>query len=394
MIGLLSQGLDQCGSKYMAKLGILIRRKKILGVLLCFSAFVILWMTGCSKQETPAKEGILIGLSLDSIVVERWQRELEILVATVNELGAEIDVQIANEDILKQSEQINYLIDRKVDVLIIVPNDARAFYDDISRADKNGIDVIAYDRLIMHPDVDLYVSFDNVEIGKGIAGRLMDELVRKDDSYLGTEEEGQDVEVVTSENDKPYRLLIINGDPKDNNSLLLNKGFYESIQSYIDEGVIEIVDETWAIEWREQYAKDLVEKHLTNGERIDGIIAANDVLATGAIEILAKWRKAGDVLVVSQDAELSACQRIVEKTQLATAYKPIYDLASTTAKVAVNMAKGEKIIANDTIYNDYDNIPYLKLDAYVVDFDNMESIIIESGFHRKEDIYRNIDTGK
>lgn len=343
-------------------------------------------LLACSKTGNDKKEGITIGLSLDSIVVERWQRELEILVATVDELGAQLDVQIANESIEKQTEQIEYLIDQKVDVLIIVPKDARAFYDVIAEADRNGIDVIAYDRLIMHPDVDLYVSFDNMEIGKGISQRLVDELLSKTEARQLGEEPEQPVQ--------PFNLLIINGDPKDNNSILLNKGFYEAIGPHIESGLIKVVDETWANEWREQVAKDLVENQLASGERIDGIIAANDVLATGAIEVLAKWRKAGEVIVVSQDAELSACQRIVEGTQLATAYKPIYDLASTTAKVAVSMAKGEKVIANDTIFNEFESIPYLKLDAYVVDLANMESVIIKSGFHRKEDIYRNITNGK
>ncbi len=337
---------------------------------------ILIVLTACTEKVNSKKEDILIGLSLDSIVVERWQRELEILVATVDELGAHLDVQIANESIEKQTEQIKYLIEEGVDVLIIVPKDARAFYDVISEAKRNGIDVIAYDRLIMHPDVDLYVSFDNLEIGKGISQRLVEELALK------------------AQQEESFNILIINGDPKDNNSVLLNKGFYEAIQEPMDSGRITVVDETWANEWREQYAKDLVEKQLASGVRIDGIIAANDVLATGAIEVLAKWRHAGDVLVVSQDAELSACQRIVEGTQLATAYKPIYDLASTTAKVAVSMARGEKVIANETIYNGYESIPYLKLDAYIVDLTNMDDVIVKSGFHRREDIYRNITNGK
>lgn len=358
---------DSMTGKKLMRLGIL--------VFILLGAF-----TACSKdKQVDSDDKILIGLSLDSIVVERWQRELEILVATVNELGAEIDVQIANESIDKQTEQIKYLINRHVDVLIVVPNDAKAFYDVMSEAERNGIDVIAYDRLIMHPDIDLYISFDNVAIGKGISQRLMDQF--KSDAASVPEEEFT-----------PYRLLIINGDPKDNNSKLLNQGFYEAIQPYIEDGLITVVDETWANEWREQYAKDLVEEYLSKGERIDGIIAANDVLATGAIEVLSKWQKAGSVYVVSQDAELSACQRIVENTQLATAYKPIYDLATTTAKIAISMAKGEKVLANDSIYNEYVTVPFLKLDAYVVDMDNMDSVIIKSGFHRKEDIYRNIDT--
>ncbi len=371
-------------------------------MLIVVLVILSLALTACSKKGNADKEGILIGLSLDSIVVERWQRELEILVATVDELGAQLDVQIANESIEKQTEQIKYLIDQEVDVLIIVPNDARAFYDVIAEADRNGIDVIAYDRLIMHPDVDLYVSFDNMEIGRGISQRLVDELLikleeRQNDASISEDVNNENLNKDENQGQQmpqPFNLLIINGDPKDNNSILLNKGFYETIQEHIDSGLINVVDETWANEWREKYAKDLVEKQLAAGVKIDGIIAANDVLATGAIEVLAKWRKAGDVIVVSQDAELSACQRIVEGTQLATAYKPIYDLASTTAKIAVGMAKDEKIIANDTIYNEYESIPYLKLDAYVVDLDNMETVIIKSGFHRKEDIYRNITDGK
>lgn len=337
-------------------------------------------LSSCSKVIPKNKEGVLIGLSLDSIVVERWQRELEILVATVNELGAEIDVQIANESIEKQNEQINYLIDKEVDVLIIVPNDAKGFYDAISEAKRRGIKIIAYDRLIMHPDIDAYISFDNVGIGKGIAQRLIEAL--------------KEVPKVDDEDDPlVHNLLIINGDPKDNNSNLLNTGFHDVIDDYVDDGFVNIVEEIWANEWREQFAIDLVEKHLSDGVRIDGIIAANDVLATGAIEVLSKWRKAGEVLVVSQDAELSACQRIVEKTQLATVYKPIYDLATTAAKVAVGMAEGEKLITNDAIYNGYLNVPYLKLDIHVVDLDNMENVIINSGFHREEDIYRNITEG-
>ena len=342
-----------------------------------FLLIMMISLMGCSQTTDQQNDGVLIGLSLDSIVVERWQRELEILVATVNELGAEIDVQIANESLEKQNEQIKYLIDKKVDVLIIVPNDAKGFYDAISEAKRNGIQIIAYDRLIMHPDIDLYISFDNIEIDKGISKKLIEEL---NNSPI-LDDEGQL---------EAYNLLIINGDPKDNNSKLLNEGFYESLSTPIEQGTVRIVEEVWANEWREQFAKALVEKHLTNGTRIDGIIAANDVLATGAIEVLSKWRKAGEVLVVSQDAELSACQRIVEEMQLATAYKPIYDLASMTAKVAVSMANGEKLIANDSIYNGYINVPYLKLDAYVVDLDNMEAVIIKSGFHRKEDIYRNL----
>jgi D-xylose transport system substrate-binding protein len=60
-----------------------------------------------------------------------------------------------------------------------------------------------------------------------------------------------------------------------------------------------------------------------------------------------------------------------------------------TAKLAIEMAKGNKIDTEDTIFNQYREIPFVKLNAFVVDESNMEEIIIESGFHRKEDVYLN-----
>ncbi|MCD4714223.1 MAG: substrate-binding domain-containing protein, partial [Clostridiales bacterium] len=283
-------------------------------------------MTGCTAEPSePVEDDVIkIGISFDSFVVERWQREMEILVATATELGAKVDVQIANEDIEKQIEQIRYLIAQNVDVLIIVPKDAEALSPAIDEAYRNGIKIIAYDRLIIHPDLDLYISFDNEAIGENISERLI--------GALKLEEEAP-----------PKQILIINGDPSDNNSSLLNIGFHKKIDPLIEIGEVEILEEIWANEWREQYAKDVVENHLSLGHHIDGIIAANDVLATGAIEVLSKWQMAGDVFVVSQDAELSACQRIVEGTQLATVFKPINELAITTAKIAIEMAKGNKV---------------------------------------------------
>lgn len=344
-------------------------RRFIIGMMV----MAIILITGC-KQELEEKITVeehlpKIGISFDTLVVERWQRDMEILVGTLTEMGAEVDVQLANEDKNKQIEQVRYLIDQKVDVLIIIPNDAYALTTVIDEAQKAGIKVISYDRLIRNAEVDLYISFDNVGIGEDLADRLLKGL--SDEVKLN--------------------LMIINGDPKDYNSTMLNEGFYNILTPLIEEGLVEIIEEDWAPEWREQYARDAVERSLNQGKTVDGIIAANDVLAMGAIETLSKWQLAGDVKVVSQDAELSACQRIVEGSQLASVYKPISDLAVATAKAAYKMANNEKVESSFTIDNGLMAVPYLKLKASVVDRENMQSLIIDSGFHRKEDVYLNIN---
>ena len=334
--------------------------------LLLIALLTLLLVTACQPQEA-VSEVPRIGISFDTFVVERWQRDLEMLVAQLNEAGAEVFVQIANEDRQKQQAQIRELIQQKVDVLIVVPNDAYSLTEVLEEARREGISILSYDRLVFNAPVDAYVSFDNQYIGFGMADRLLEEMDREESA-----------------------VLLINGDPKDYNSTMIQEGVYRALNLPGREGKIIIADEIWALEWREQYARDVVESYLRTGGELDGIIAANDVLAMGAIEVLARWQLAGQVMVVSQDAEISACQRIVEGTQLATVYKPINVLAATAAEIAMKMYANESIEAEDTIDNGTSQVPYHKLPVTVIDRENIDEVIIDSGFHRKEDVYLNV----
>lgn len=337
-------------------------------LFLCLFLPAMMLMFGCTPQQE-VSEVPRIGISFDTFVVERWQRDLEMLMAQLSEAGAEVFVQIANEDPVKQQAQIRELVQQEVDVLIVVPNDAYALATVLDEASREGIKIISYDRLVFNAPVDAYVSFDNQYIGFGMTDRLLEEI---------------DQEHAT--------LLLINGDPKDYNSTMIQEGIYRALNLPGREGQHTIADEVWALEWREQYAKDAVESYLQTGGALDGIIAANDVLAMGAIEVLARWQLAGEVMVVSQDAEISACQRIVEGTQLATVYKPINVLAATAADIALQLFANETIKTQDTIHNGLYQVPYYKLPVTVIDRDNMDEIIIDSGFHRKEDVYLNIQS--
>ena len=123
--------------------------------------------TGCSEDNEPTNQGneteskIQIGLSFDSFVIERWQRDRDVFVYTAEELGAEVNVQNANGDVEKQISQIEYFIDKKMDVIVIIAVDSKAFGGVAEKAKEAGIRIVAYDRLLIHSDVDLYISFDN-----------------------------------------------------------------------------------------------------------------------------------------------------------------------------------------------------------------------------------------
>ena len=143
----------------------------VLGLVLCAAL-----AAGCAghdtktllKSEAPSEEGdekIRIGISFDSFVIERWLRDRDVFVATAQGLGAEVNVQNANGDVEEQISQIEYLIDKRMDVITIVAIDSEALTDVVRKAQQAGIRIVCYDRLIRDAGTDLYISFDNHMVG-------------------------------------------------------------------------------------------------------------------------------------------------------------------------------------------------------------------------------------
>jgi D-xylose transport system substrate-binding protein len=246
-----------------------------------------------------------------------------------------------------------------------MPHDANKSVDIVQMAKKAGIKVISYDRLVKNAKSDLYISFDNVKVGELMAKAL--------------------VEKAPSGN-----YIILNGAETDNNSFMFHQGYMNVLNSYINKGDIKIVSQIWAKDWAHEDAFQCVEKTLEEGKKINGIIAANDNLAAAAIEALSEKRLAGKVPVVGHDADLAACQRVVEGTQLTTIYKPIDKIAKAAAEMAIMMAKGEDIKANNTINDGKYVIPYYMIEPIPVTIDNMKDTVIRDSFHRMEDIYINV----
>ena len=145
-----------------------------MGFVLAFmSLAMLLALTGCHKAEETSmaetEEGekkIQIGLSFDSFVIERWIRERDVFVSTAMELGAEVNVQNANGDVKEQIEQIEYFIQKQMDVIAVITADCDALSAVMKRAKEAGIKTVSYDRLINNADCDLYISFDNEEVGR------------------------------------------------------------------------------------------------------------------------------------------------------------------------------------------------------------------------------------
>jgi D-xylose transport system substrate-binding protein len=309
---------------------------------------------------------IKIGLSLDTLQEERWQKDRDLFKAAAEALGAEVEVQSANSDDAKQIAQAESLISQGVDVLVVVPHNAEATAAIVEKAHEAGVKVLAYDRLIRNSDVDLYISFDNERVGEMQAEAIVKVAPKGKYVYIG-------------------------GSETDNNAHLFKKGAFNVLQPYIDRGDIQVVYDQWTKDWSPANALANMENALTaNNNQIDAVIAANDGTAGGVIQALAAQGLAGKIPVSGQDAELAACQRIVEGTQTMTVYKPIKALAEKAAEVAIKLAKGEEIPTDRTVNNGKIDVPSILLDPIAVDKTNIDDTIIADGFHSREDVYKNV----
>ena len=292
---------------------------------------------GPSTESVKARAKPLIGLSMDTLKEERWQGDRDLFVARARELGAEVLVQSANSDDTRQIGDVQALISRRVDVLVIVPHNGGAMAKAVNMAHDAGVPVLAYDRLITDCDLDLYMTFDNVKVGELQAQFLVDRLPK----------EGK------------KKIVRIYGAKTDHNAVLYKQGQDNVLGPLIKRGEFEIVHEDWTQDWKPE----------------------------NAIQALSEEGLAGKILVTGQDAELSACQRIVNGTQAMTIYKPLSQLAKQAAEVAIRMAKSKPVFASGKINNGKIDVPSILLDVVVVTEDNMMDTVIKDGFHKAAEVY-------
>lgn len=310
-----------------------------------------------------AKE-VKIGMAIDDLRLERWQKDRDIFVKKAESLGAKVFVQSANGNEETQMSQIENMINRGVDVLVIIPYNGQVLSNVIAEAKREGIKVLAYDRMINNADIDFYISFDNEKVGELQAKSLVERVPQGN-------------------------YFLMGGSPVDNNAKLFRKGQMNVIQPLIDQGKIKVVGDQWVDAWLPENALKIMENALTaNNNKIDAVVASNDATAGGAIQALAAQGLAGKVAISGQDADLAGVKRIVAGTQTMTVYKPISKLADDAAGIAVELGKGAAPESNATLNNGLKDVPAYLLTPIAVDKDNIDSTVIADGFHTKDAVYK------
>lgn len=313
------------------------------------------------SQAGLAKE-VKIGMAIDDLRLERWQKDRDIFVKKAESLGAKVFVQSANGNEETQMSQIENMINRGVDVLVIIPYNGQVLSNVIAEAKREGIKVLAYDRMINNADIDFYISFDNEKVGEMQAQSLVQRVPQGN-------------------------YFLMGGSPVDNNARLFRNGQMKVLKPLIDSGKIKIVGDQWVDAWLPENALKIMENALTaNGNKINAVVASNDATAGGAIQALSAQGLAGKVAISGQDADLAAIKRINNGTQTMTVYKPISKLANDAATIAVELGEGKQPKSNATLDNGSKKVPAWLLEPIAVDKTNIDSTVVADGFHKKSDL--------
>lgn len=312
---------------------------------------------------------VAVALSFDQ--QERWARDLGAMRDYAASLDVDLLVEVAKNNQMQQNFQVGKLLAQKPDVLILTAHDAAGAAFLVKKARDQGVKVICYDRLVLNVDVDLYLSYDDETIGEMQA------------RYL-------------TERAPAGGYVLISGSPGDYNSFLLKAGAMKVLRPLIDSGKITVLAEGPVIDWDPAEAGTMVRQVLDRGETPVAVLAPNDLTAEGIVQVLTARRLAGQVLVTGQDAELAAARRIVAGVQSMTVFKDTRLLGAKAVELAVKMAVGQSL--DDEVNTQFPSghrlIPTVLLTPVLVDRDNLERVLVDSGYLAPGEVYGRMWSGQ
>lgn len=329
-------------------------------ILCCFLAgMLLIGVVGCAKSAEDVKIGVSFGVG----EAARWPKEKTYMEERAKELGISLEARLNTTDEPTQFEDCKELIDSGIDVLILIPRDAKNVGDIIDYAKSKNVKVVSYARVVLDENYDLFVGYDSGRIGQTM-GQYLVEMADTGD------------------------YIILKGDPGDSNATLLYDGAMRSIDP-IRENINVILEEAvpgWSPEEAKKMVLDAVK---ANGNKVDAILAPNDKLAGACIEALKELGiDPGSVAITGMDAELDAVKRVVAGEQSMTIYMDIKELANKAVDQAYNMAMGKDADTNSKFDNGSETgVDASLITGQTVTKQNIDKILIDSGYFTKEEVY-------
>ena len=230
----------------------------------------ILALTSC-KRDTPR---YVIGMSQCSDDSWRHKMNDEILREAMFYEGVSVEIRSAHDDNRRQQGDIQYFIDKKVDLLIVTPNEAAPITPIVEEAFDKGIPVIVVDRKILSDKYTAFMGADNYEIGREVGKYLAAKLGGK----------GNIVELTGLSGSTP--------------AMERHQGFMSAISRYPDIHLLARADAAW----EREPGRIIMDSLLRIYPKIDAVYSHNDRIAPGAFEAAEKLGRAKDIVFVGIDA--------------------------------------------------------------------------------------------
>lgn len=355
-------------------------------VALLAAGAVALTMSACGRTDTaaPAASGSAaqakgtIGVAMPTKTSERWIKDGENMKLTLEAAGYKVNLQYANDDIPTQVTQVNDMVTKKNQILVVAAIDGVALKGALKDAKDAGIPVIAYDRLLRETDaVQYYTTFDNFKVG----------VLQGQSLLKGLEASGTP---------KPWNVELFAGSPDDNNAGFFFKGAMSILQPKIDDGTIKIgsnetdFNTVATLRWDAAVAKKRMENILTkaySSKDLNGALAPYDGISRGIIAALkgAGYGSGGKKLpvVTGQDAEIESVKSILAGEQYSSVFKDTRKLAESTVKMIQEIAQKQTVTTNDT--KTYDNgikvVPTLLLEPVSIDKSNAKQVLLDAKYY-------------
>ena len=358
--------------------------KKSLIFLVSIAVIFSVLLGACAPEtKPPVVAQKLVGISMPTKTLTRWIADGDNMVKVFTDMGYQTDLQYADNDISYQHTQIEDMITKGVNVLIIAAADGSTLSDLLQKAHDKGILVIAYDRLISNtPNVDYYVTFDNFQVGVLQASQIEKALGLKDGKG-------------------PFNIELFGGSSDDSNAFYFYDGAMTILKPYIDNKKLIVqsgemgMDKVSTLHWDDTTARARMDQLLSTyytEKRVDAVLAPNDVIGRG---ILLSLKNAGYgtsghpwPVVTGQDAEIASVKSIIAGEQSFTVFKDTRELARQTAKIVDAALQGKDVPINDTkTYNNGAKIvSSFLLTPVSVDISNYVKLLVDSGYYTAEQL--------
>ena len=325
-----------------------------------------------------------VGIAMPTKSSARWIADGDNMVKQLQAAGYETDLQYAEDDIPNQLAQIENMITKGVNVLVIASIDGTTLTNALENAAASDIPVIAYDRLIRGSEnVDYYATFDNFQVGVQQAESLV----------KGLKERFPDA--------KPWYVELFGGSPDDNNAFFFYNGAMSVLQPMIDDGSIVIgsgqtgMEKVGTLRWDGAVAQARMDNLLSanyTDKQVSGVLSPYDGLSIGILSSLkGVGYGSGDMkmpIVTGQDAEVQSVKSIEAGEQYSTIFKDTRELARVTVGMVDAVLSGTEPEINDT--KTYDNgvkvVPSYLLKPVPVDATNYEEILVSSGYYTADQL--------